>query len=57
MQYDWTELVLTTDFKLEYRPMRSKPKAVGNNPKKDRREVSKGYKAGPVKGYHTGKGK
>jgi len=37
--------------------MKTKLKLAGNNPKKDRREVSKGYKAGPVKGYHIKQGK
>jgi hypothetical protein len=34
-----------------------KPKVAGNNPKKDRRELSKGYVKGPVAGYHIKKGK
>jgi hypothetical protein len=33
-----------------------KPKPVSENPKKERRS-EKGVAKGPVKGYHTGKGK
>ena len=35
----------------------SKPKAAGENPKKQRRNVAVGAAKGPTKGYHTGKGK